>query len=659
MKNIFLAAAFLAAALYTAPLVRYQGIATNSQGIVVADSVWNFSFALFTDSTSLTPLWQETEKRLATKNGIFTTELGFKTPLTDINFLDSLWLQVSLEGSVLPRLKLFLAPAAHQARFAQAADSAAISLFSDSSAVAWKSYAADSALHAQWADSALSAQQASSADSAHFSLRSDSSSHAQRATNSDSAGVAFTAYQLHPDAIETQGIIASPQPNGVLRLQLPQGLDSSAAVSFASTQLQQSLKVAGTTQLSTLSSDSTVIRGHLGIDNADLTIFNDAASGGTGIGRLLFSEAAQAGGANPQAALYYDGDTHENGANRMGLRFFADSTIEPFTILRSPRIMMHSPVDIINNDLTIYNDASTGGSGVSRLLFSEHSYSETEPSLAAALVYDGDNVSEDQNYCAVRFFLGQGKTNEPFKVTRGGLTSLVQTPLGTDWLSSIPAMLSLQAKDASLDIVSTNEQAWGSAIGLKQVDQTTHDFENAWFMARHTNEAGTGDGALRFMYDTIAHYGNISIEPATVLKLATNGDVTAKGSLFAANHPSDSDVRYKRDISTITGALSTVTAMRGVRYKWDRASNPQKHFSDGEQIGLIAQEVQRLVPEVVFEDENGYKSVEYAKITALLIEALKEQKRLHDQSQSQLQQRIEQLEQTVADLESSMLQLTR
>lgn len=48
-------------------------------------------------------------------------------------------------------------------------------------------------------------------------------------------------------------------------------------------------------------------------------------------------------------------------------------------------------------------------------------------------------------------------------------------------------------------------------------------------------------------------------------------------------------------------------------------------FSQKRQIGLIAQEVEEVFPELVHTDESGYKSVEYSKITAILIEAVKEQ----------------------------------
>ncbi len=65
--------------------------------------------------------------------------------------------------------------------------------------------------------------------------------------------------------------------------------------------------------------------------------------------------------------------------------------------------------------------------------------------------------------------------------------------------------------------------------------------------------------------------------------------------------------------------------LRGVRFEWRQDDFPEKKFESGAQIGLIAQEVENVLPEVVSTDEDGFKSVAYQNITAVLIEALKEQ----------------------------------
>jgi hypothetical protein len=70
-----------------------------------------------------------------------------------------------------------------------------------------------------------------------------------------------------------------------------------------------------------------------------------------------------------------------------------------------------------------------------------------------------------------------------------------------------------------------------------------------------------------------------------------------------------SDERYKKNIVTLQGALDKVLALRGVNYSWRTDEFPEKGFDSSKQMGLIAQEVEKIVPEVVSTDSKGYKSV--------------------------------------------------
>ena len=65
-----------------------------------------------------------------------------------------------------------------------------------------------------------------------------------------------------------------------------------------------------------------------------------------------------------------------------------------------------------------------------------------------------------------------------------------------------------------------------------------------------------------------------------------------------------------------------VNSIRGVSFEWKDDENGK-----GPQIGLIAQEVEKALPELVHTDREGYKSVTYDKLTAVLAEAIKEQQR--------------------------------
>ena len=106
-----------------------------------------------------------------------------------------------------------------------------------------------------------------------------------------------------------------------------------------------------------------------------------------------------------------------------------------------------------------------------------------------------------------------------------------------------------------------------------------------------------------------------------------NGLVNINGanifSLFAPLSHGHSDIRLKQNIHTITNPIEKVSALRGVNFEF---------IKDGKkQIGVIAQETEKIIPEVIGECPDGYKTVQYGNIVGLLIEAIKEQQKQIDE----------------------------
>ena len=95
--------------------------------------------------------------------------------------------------------------------------------------------------------------------------------------------------------------------------------------------------------------------------------------------------------------------------------------------------------------------------------------------------------------------------------------------------------------------------------------------------------------------------------------LDVNGTIRATGDVIAY-----SDERVKENIKTIDNSLEKVNQLRGVEFN--------KIGEDKKSIGVIAQEIEKVIPEVVYEDKDGMKSVAYGNITGVLIEAIKELK---------------------------------
>jgi len=108
----------------------------------------------------------------------------------------------------------------------------------------------------------------------------------------------------------------------------------------------------------------------------------------------------------------------------------------------------------------------------------------------------------------------------------------------------------------------------------------------------------------------------------------------------------------KTRISSISGALAKVRRLRGVTHLWRQDRFPDRGFPSGRQYGVIAQDVARVVPEVVRDGEDGYKSVSYNKLVPLLIEAIKEQDRIIVRQKKEQQKKHRSLERRLAALEA-------
>lgn len=91
-----------------------------------------------------------------------------------------------------------------------------------------------------------------------------------------------------------------------------------------------------------------------------------------------------------------------------------------------------------------------------------------------------------------------------------------------------------------------------------------------------------------------------------------------------------SDSAAKKNIKPLSNSLDKILSLNGVSFDWNEAIVPRKAKTEGKQIGLIAQEVEKIVPEVVsteIVENQDLKSVNYALLTSLLIEAVKEQQK--------------------------------
>jgi hypothetical protein len=130
--------------------------------------------------------------------------------------------------------------------------------------------------------------------------------------------------------------------------------------------------------------------------------------------------------------------------------------------------------------------------------------------------------------------------------------------------------------------------------------------------------------------------------PANVFTIAQGA-----GEAIADGWATYSSRRWKTNIETLHGALAKVEQLRGVSYELKATG---KH-----EVGVIAEEVGAVVPEVVTFEQNGQdaRSVDYSRLTALLIEATKEQQALIERQQEQIVQLMSQMKTVQASLKTS------
>lgn len=159
-----------------------------------------------------------------------------------------------------------------------------------------------------------------------------------------------------------------------------------------------------------------------------------------------------------------------------------------------------------------------------------------------------------------------------------------------------------------------NVYAMGAAYRLPADGTTSGNLYGiAW---THSNVggqsiAGLGHQAL-FMSNGIT-------QTAIGTGIYTVGNATIAGAAYAASYNCTSDKRLKKDITAIDNPLSRLTSINGVYYNWKDETKGK-----GKQVGVISQDVEKVLPEIVGVTPDGYKTVDYSRLSPLIIEAVKE-----------------------------------
>jgi len=132
--------------------------------------------------------------------------------------------------------------------------------------------------------------------------------------------------------------------------------------------------------------------------------------------------------------------------------------------------------------------------------------------------------------------------------------------------------------------------------------------------------AGAFASASAYSASAVTTYAKLAVANTFTANQIVSGSITATGDVVAF---STSDRRHKNNIVLISDALSKVTKLNGVTWEWNE--DVDDATKETPKTGLIAQEVQEVLPEVVKERADGFLALDYSKTIGLLVEAIKEQ----------------------------------
>lgn len=174
-------------------------------------------------------------------------------------------------------------------------------------------------------------------------------------------------------------------------------------------------------------------------------------------------------------------------------------------------------------------------------------------------------------------------------------------------------------------------------------------------LVKDNGGVGIGSNFGAVPTDGLRVLGNVGIGIDPTDKLHVSGNIRATGSVFAScGTLTCSDQRFKTNVMPLAGALDTVEKLRPVAFDWKREEYPDRQFTPQRQTGLIAQQVREVLPDVVQQDGDGYLSVDYGRLTPLLVEAMRELRAEKDAAIAQVKAENDELRRRLARLEAAI-----
>jgi hypothetical protein len=226
----------------------------------------------------------------------------------------------------------------------------------------------------------------------------------------------------------------------------------------------------------------------------------------------------------------------------------------------------------------------------------------------------------------ITFTKGNGST---FNITvNTGSATTVSTASLLTTASISTNVLTFTKGDSStfnLTIASSSYAVSSSyALSASNVSAAVDNNTNNYILTATGGSTINGESNLTFDGSALKVTGSVTISSSlavgNITPSATVGRIDASNDVVAY---STSDFRLKENITPILNPIAKIEAIGGYTFDW-KPEHKDLHGFEGHDVGVIAQEIEVIMPEVVTTRDNGYKAVKYEKLVPLLIEAIKD-----------------------------------
>ena len=304
----------------------------------------------------------------------------------------------------------------------------------------------------------------------------------------------------------------------------------------------------------------------------------------------------------------------------------------PDYITISNQVITRNAIDLAN-DVTGTLPVGNGGTGATSLTDGGVLLgSGTSAITATAVLTNGQLlIGDNSGDPTVATLTG---TSNQVTVTNGGGSITLSTPQDLDTSADVTfdsvilddlTATRLVATNGSKKLVSSDLNNWvaGTSNQISVADDSDGTITLSTPQNIHTSATPT--------FASLTTSGNVSGSAAStgsfghlvIAKDAHIGeDLLADGDVVAYN---SSDMRLKNNLQVIGGALDKIDGINGYEFDWNEQS-PEWARERGHDVGVVAQEIQKIHPEIVEERKNGYLGVDYKRLVPLLIQSIKELK---------------------------------